>query len=309
MFVFILLVQTVNSYEILINPQINEGSNYGWKTHRLQAIHTIQQNGELESKFLINIGGIVNPYIDSGDIKLYLNPEEGESSPPIRDLSIAICSGWVGNIELNYESFILTCDKAYNFTIINNSFSRGFLNSNKDLQLENFSHYYFIFKPEINGSFTILINYITKNFIDKQGNNKVAWLKVSNMQHIESIENYIILPTENDFPAFLPNYDDIFVQYYGPSKSLKKRWGFMFRDTKDKIIFYQNELEIKDQEERLQWRYMWKGLIYGFVLSLLAIYLEQLFFNKIFRYKNTTWFKNQWTRCKNLKRICFSNKK
>ncbi len=279
-FFLIILINMVNAYEIQTSWQEDT------IIKSIDGANVINKNGALESKILMDFHITENYSIKHPYLYINFDPWEHMYNKPIEDVSILICDH-PGSFSWNSDTgYMGECNKTYNLNISTYTTKRYFIH-NGEYQLRNYTEYrikFFPHKENIYQKFIFLINYTLPNFVFKQGDYYVAWLRFPNMKDkgIE-IKNSIVLPSKDDIPRFIPNTKEIKRKSYWEDGKIYYRWTFILENGEDKILWYWNDKEIKKNEEKIQTKYtilgVFFGAIAGFILAILLLFSERLFFD------------------------------
>ena len=259
---------------------------------RIIGTNVINRQGDLISNVFMEFYISPNYTSKHSYIEIYFEPWEPIHSEPIKNISIKVCD-YPSHLGWNWDgSFSLECNKSYDYNFSELITRERAHIHEGEIKLKNYKDYKINFTPKkIKGyqRFIFLINYTLPNFTFKQGDYYVAWLSLPNMDDEKiKIENSIVLPSKEDIPRFIPTAKKIDRISYEEKTKIFYRWAFIFEGSGDKIIWYLNDKEIKENEIKLQNKYTWKGILIGFLLSILgAIFLPSL--SRILR-KFFTWF-------------------
>lgn len=274
---FLIIPYTVNAYHVDVwPPKVQIQSVYG--------THVIQYNDDLKSNVWMIFYTPQNFTDGKKNITISFGPSEWMTNKPIKDISFEVCDkpdGYGWNYDTGYSG---PCNISYNYSITQNLRERNFIYQG-EIYPENYSTYQLIFTPKESNQwdgFVFRVKYTTPHFISKQGDYSVAWLNYPGMENKDfSIENYLVLPTKDDIPRFIPEAKKISKAPYFINGNIFYRWVFVFEGTDDKIVWYWNDKSIKKNEIKLQEKYMYMGAIIGALIGLITAIIL-LFFEKIF---------------------------
>lgn len=292
----LLIPSSIEGYEIGIDNWRNEiFSEY------VNSINIITNENGLDTK-LFYIFGVDSSYLDkNNNITIHFSPWESITNKPIQNISIKICEKTSGGYSWNFETgYSSECNKTFVYNISSEKRESYFIN-NEDISILNYTIYTITFIPEnISwGRYILLIDYTTPNFVSKEGDYYTAWLRFPNMgdKTQRPIENALVLPSKEDIPRFIPDAKRIEKTVYFEGNKPFLRWVFVFEGAGDKIVWYQNEKEIKENEENLQWKYLKLSLLFGGIFSLIFLFFEKLFFDwSCWGNKFLRWLKNKLNR-------------
>ncbi len=247
-FIFFLFVNSAIAYQIEIlhnNGEITKiyGHNF------------IAPNGTLSSNILVNFETPPNNTSKSKEITIHFTASESYNKNVSPNITFAICPYFSSTIKDDRILFPdINCSKIYNLSMVSYHVP-----------------YTFTFNPEISSYknyYILIINYTQPNFIFSQGDYKVAWLALRNMRDIDDnyIINSLVLPTDQDIPRFIPDASAERVDYLNNTY----RWAFRFIGKGDKIIWYQNDKELREHEYSL----VGLGALLGLFVSIIAILIQ-----------------------------------
>ncbi len=251
--IFIILSSSVLSYSVHINQD-------EVTIDTIRSASTIESNRDL----VTNLWGFFNipsNFTNKKDfITINFQAWEKSSNGLIQINSIEICDYFGG--------------ESYSYNVGNtNPCSYKY-----DLQIKNYtsinSFYQIKFYPKklnTNQKFMFRIKYLTPKFILKQGDYYVASMNYPNMKNKNTeITNSLTFSTKDDIPRFFPEAKFDRFQYYDEeTKQNELRWTFTFEGADERIIWYLNDKEIKENEESLQRKYTIWGAVLGFISAIL----------------------------------------
>lgn len=286
----VLLSSSADSYNVHpIHKNIEIEDVYG--------THTITKEDSLESEVVIKFDVTSDSYLY---VTMYFIPWEHMNNAPIENVHFALYESENYDGCPAHSGCIAERDR-YNCNISNTTRERLFVREGF-VYRQNYSQYYIHFVPKTNKTqnFLLLINYSMPNFIFKNGDYSVAWLNLPDMKDKGyTVANTMILPSEDDVPRFFENADEINRHYYNDNGKWVYRWKFTYVGGEDIILWYLNDQEIKEREEALQNKYMFMGVILGFVLTQIHLFWRILVSSIKFLKGNRVcvWFVGKFRLC------------
>ena len=268
LFFCFLISSAINmAYDIQTDPKENITINI------LNGRHQILSNGDLESHISMSLILSHNYNYSHKNMTIKFFPNEilhGHTSLPIKNITSSICAEVYGIEDpLGHSGRCGKLISSKNFTQL-----LGWGDDYNGTKF-NYTSYFTTFEPQNSDRsyYIYSINYTTPKFIFKQGNYKVALLTLTNLNNVdhEKIHNSIILSESYDFPVFIPKDAKIARIYEGNGNY---SWAYIFEGIGDKIIWYQNEKEIRAEQEALQNKYTFIGALLGLFVSVIAILIQ-----------------------------------
>ncbi|NOZ76450.1 MAG: hypothetical protein GXO65_01980 [Euryarchaeota archaeon] len=269
------LCYPVNAYSIQIWND-GYGPNIRPEINSIYGVHVIQENGDLSSDVWMFFIVPKNFTDKRDDLTISFHPWEHiqNENGPIKINEILICDKPYGDGGWSYDrGYHEPCDEPYNYSISKRERADN---------LKNYFNYDITFSPKKSDQklqqFVFKVNYTTPHFIFKQGDYSVAWLDYPNMQNKNfPIINSLLLPTQYDIPRFIPEADRIEMVSYYEGDDRFYRWAFVFRGGDDKIVWYSNDKELKENEREQQLFYTVLGAVIGLFIATIPPYIKRFF--------------------------------
>jgi len=127
------------------------------------------------------------------------------------------------------------------------------------------------------------IRYVIPNFVEKQFDDYIVHLTYENTEDEfkKGISNDFYFQDEQSIPKNIPSDVEIKRVIFLRDNKPYYRWHFKFEGDTDRIFFFNNHNELKEKEENLQGKYLWRGFFLGMGASILLLFLELLFAQQI----------------------------